>query len=190
MPLAELKVRDKSYHPSDVQDVINRFKKLPRWKEYLNTCMGGVIFVTDNPANLSKGNQDQLRDIGGVVAGKDDIVRTPRAPPGFVPITQYGHNQNKPELGLPLMIWLDVHTPDSYYKDPLKILIHEIGHFKWSGFGKKAGAHSPEFHRMLYDAIKALGLEPDENDSRNAVIKDVANPIPGGYPLGNICGTF
>ena len=66
-------------------------------------------------------------------------------------------------------------------------MIHEIGHFKWSGFGKNK-LHSPQFYKMLSDALTALGVPQDGRDTNDTDISGVRSPLSS--PLGNMCGSF
>jgi len=114
MPESVLQLGPNSFNVWGVSLVIAKFLKLRRAKEYLDTCRGGVIFVTDNPENLSKPNQDQLKLEGvSVVGGK--LVRS--VPPGYAASAQ-GKSQNVP--GVQQYIWLDLENPYTH-KDPLNI---------------------------------------------------------------------
>jgi hypothetical protein len=66
-------------------------------------------------------------------------------------------------------------------KDPLRVLIHEIGHIKWPGYASSdpSQEHSPEFYKLLGDSLTRFGLEPDSKDLPVDISK-VSSPAGNG----------
>jgi hypothetical protein len=138
-----------------VENWINSFTNRIGGNQFLNIprLPGGTIIVTDNPTskNLSEGNKNILRVNGRRQRGlSQDVGR--------------------------LMIYVNPTPLDG--KPALNILVHEIGHKKWSGLGMNEN-HDPCFYRLLNDALRELGLEVDDVRDLNGV--DISNvPSPEG----------
>ena len=69
-------------------------------------------------------------------------------------------------------------------KDPLRVLIHEIGHIKWPGYGKTNpnGLHDPEFYKLLGDSLTRFGLPPDVKDTEGTDLDNVVSPAGDSDP--------
>ena len=166
-----------SLDSAGVNNFVTQFNRLPNSQQFLQTPGGGPITVTDNPESMSPGNQAQMRRFGVTVV--DGKLVTHRLP-GYG--TLAGFNQNNG----PKKIWLNLH-PDSGTQPVLNTLTHEIGHYKWRGYGPHE-RHDDAFYKMLTDAESGLGLTPSDADLPGDMsmkdLDNVQNPL-GGNIFGN-----
>ncbi len=154
----QLRVDPNSINRTQVQAVIDDLNSRPGAQQYLNitnTNKSGDMYVTDNKDSpiFSQVNRSTLN------------AKDPR-----------GFNQS-PDNGTPIT-YINFDSPDG--KAPINILVHEIGHVKWPGWGI-TDPHDPQFYRVLNDALKALGIPVDpELDLNNIDISNVRSPVPSG----------
>lgn len=108
--------------------------------------VGDTIYLTDNPNSplLAKGNQDEIANYFTNLKLGERL---------------FGLNQN-----IPVFVPFVFITPSlANIKNPLNVLIHETGHLKWTGLGKK-DVHDAAFFKLLSDTLKALGLQMRGNE--------------------------
>ena len=117
--------------PAQVQGWISRFNSLPGAQVFLNVPgkPGGNIMITDTPAtpSLTPANRAKITTLL-----KEGL---------------HGLNQ---QAGGTNVEFLNPNSPDG--KDPVNILVHEIGHMKWPGLGNETRGHDPLFYRLLNDS--------------------------------------
>lgn len=111
-----LKIDSKISDPETVdslQAIVDRFYSLPGSRDYLNvpTRSGGDYVITTRPEAF--------------VAGKRDAIKNRQA----LGATFRGFTQGS-DNNLPKVTYLNLDSD----KDPLRVLIHEIGHIKWPGY--------------------------------------------------------
>jgi hypothetical protein len=145
-----------------LQGVIDRFNDLPGAKEYLNmpTRPGSDYVVTTRPEAFAPRNRDDIKE--KQVFGAN-----------FRGFTQ-GSNNN-----LPKITYLNLDGD----KDPLRVLVHEIGHIKWPGYASSdpSQEHAPEFYKLLGDSLTRFGIDPNAKDVPIDVSK-VPSPAGDGDP--------
>jgi hypothetical protein len=131
-----------------VQGWIDNLKSLPNAGEFLSVPKDTTVVITDNlhSPNVTIGNRDKY-------GSNPDYA-------GFTQQKQ-ADKQDKDENGKdkikPLLSWINPVHP----KDQVKVLVHELTHVKNRGI---AGGddHEEIFYRKLYDALKMLGIKPDQ----------------------------
>lgn len=140
-----------------VQRWVNDLDALSRAKEFLKTSGSRAIILTDNHKSrtITPGNRQLIAD--------------------GLPLGQRGHAQKRGTR----LIWIN---PNERSKPFVNTLVHELGHFKWSGLGHSA-MHDKVFYRLLNDTLLALGLEVHRTrDLNNIDISGVRSPA-GTNPL-------
>ena len=140
-----------------LQAIIDHYYSLPGAEDYLNmpTRSGGTYIVSTRPEAFTPGNKDaitQRQALGATFRG----------------FTQGASNN------LPKVTYLNLDSD----KDPLRVLVHEIGHIKWPGYASPDPdrEHSPEFYKLLGDTLTRFGLEPNDKDVQGVDISKVPSP--------------
>ena len=154
----QLRADPNSINRAQVQAVIDDLNSRPGAQQYLNMTnvnKSGDMYVTDNKDSpiFNQANRDQLNAID---------------PRGF---------SQSPLNGTPIA-YINFDSPDG--KAPINILVHEIGHAKWPGWGNTE-PHDPLFYRVLNDSLKALGISVDPLlDLNNIDVDKFSSPVPSG----------
>ncbi|MEJ2622263.1 MAG: hypothetical protein P8163_19040 [Candidatus Thiodiazotropha sp.] len=148
-----------------LQAIADRFNALPGAKRYLNipTRKGGELIISNQPESFASGNRKRINY---------NLRKHGRRFNGF----SQGTNNN-----LQKKVYLNLNSN----KDPLRTLIHEVGHLKWPGLAKlnPNGTHSPEFYKILTDAISEFGLRPNTSDRNGVDISNTTSPAGDVNPL-------
>jgi Ca2+-binding RTX toxin-like protein len=131
-----LKADPNSTNFAKVQLLISNFEKLPNYINFLNFSnrpSDGIIIITDNPTSSA------------LTAANQSVI---------------GSNLTKGLNGFNQQIGSDtIFVNFASFKNPINILVHEIGHFKWDGLGNKL-VHDPAFYRLLVDSLESFGIPP------------------------------
>lgn len=144
---------------TSVQGVIDALAACPGAQTYLARATNRTLYVTDNPqsASLSSGNRTKIANLGPNLNGFSQ------------------------ENGDRKVIYINFHNPSG--KPALKILVHEVLHFKTSAIGAET-LHSPVFYKILSEVLKALGLTVSPALDLNSV--DIAQAdFPAGFDPAN-----
>lgn len=138
-----------------VQGVIDELLARPGAETYLARAYNRTLYVTDNgnSTSLSSSNRKTIADLG---------------------VNLNGFSQ---ENGEKKVIYINFGNPS--HKPGLKILVHEILHFKTSKIGQET-LHSPVFYKILSEVLRALGLTVSPALDLNNV--DIAEAeFPSGF---------
>ena len=98
MPLAQLAPSPNSIDLTKIDMTVARFRSLLRATDYLNTCQGELITVTDNITDLNDANQKALMTYGVTMVDG----RTNRIVPKEAAATPNGYSQRT----TPFRIWM------------------------------------------------------------------------------------
>ncbi len=150
-----------------LQNVIDRYYQLPGAQDYLNmpTRAGGDYILTMRPEAFAGDNQK-------------NVTKNLSYGEGFRGYTQGTNNP------LPKVTYLNLNGD----KDPLRVVIHEIGHIKWPGYADTnpndpEKRHPPGFYKLLGDSLIRFGLEPDAKDLEGIDLSGVRPPEGETNPL-------